>query len=280
MSLLLQHSPFPLSSPIFHTSTLPLTTMAHQQNHQALEWALPLQFSNARLPIATAPYRPYNTLGKPSLPNLYHSHFSNYVVCEVSSLALLPNSILHLELAHLTLIPQDSDLVPIKPIRKMPKSSNLSLNLPAMSKERTKSSGNLRSPPLSPPYNSPHSPHSPARELTPNNGLGSPFDAPHSPITALPQPHAPNTPKPEKSKGIFSTAKFSKSQSRLATESPREQPSAMASVYQHGSSPGSTPELAHQVAEASSASDRKSPIIHQSQYTWTCLFRLWHVWYP
>lgn len=133
-----------------------------------------------------------------------------------------------------------------------------------MSKERTKSSGNLRSPPLSPPYNSPHSPHSPARELTPNNGLGSPFDAPHSPITALPQPHAPNTPRveKEKSKGIFSTAKFSKSQSRLATESPIDRHGegvpAMASVYQNSPGPGSTPELAHQAAEASSASDRKS----------------------
>jgi hypothetical protein len=157
---------------------------------------------------------------------------------------------------------QRASSVPSKHIRKMPKSSNLSLNLPAMSKERTKSSGALRSPPLSPPYGSPHSPHSPGREVRPSgNGGAATFDVPQSPITALPQPHPPSPRTHEKPKSIFSTAKFSRSQSRLVQESSNQQHSdalpAMASMYQQGKSPGSTPDLLAHGGDGSSASDRE-----------------------
>lgn len=162
----------------------------------------------------------------------------------------LPADKLHLRLLTASPVQIADSYGPVRPIRKMPKSSNLSINLPALSKERTRSSGALRSPPISPPYVSPHSPGD-------MNGksVGGAFDPPHSPITALPQPQPPQSPKfSERSKSIFSTKAFSKSQSRLAQET-SHRANEPVPVYQHSKTPGSTPELGP--PETSSTSDRE-----------------------
>lgn len=134
-------------------------------------------------------------------------------------------------------------LAPVRPIRKMPKSSNLSLNRTALAGNETNISAGSLSPPLSPPFQP---------STTPNgmNGNGA-KEGQHSPITALPQQATPHSPK-ERARSIFSTKAFSKSQSRLAQETTPLQPMPM---YQQTRSPGSTPDLTG--PDQSSTSDCK-----------------------
>lgn len=133
------------------------------------------------------------------------------------------------------------------PLRRMPKSHSLSISLPRPGADA--GDRGLKSPksPSSPP------PPLPSRD---HNGdtYGEGYDGHlHSPITSLPTPPSPRSPK-QRTKSIFSNKLGNKSTPKVSKTDTPVKPSEEASssagqasqVYQYRKSPGSTPELSLQ----------------------------------
>jgi len=126
----------------------------------------------------------------------------------------------------------------------MPKSHSLSINLPRPGPDSA--DGGLKSPksPQSPP------PPLPARDLN-GDTYGEGYDAHlHSPITSLPPPPSPRSPK-QRTKSIFSNKLASKSSAKvMKTDTPSKNTEdqsinsgSTSQVYAYRAAPGSTPEL-------------------------------------
>jgi len=126
----------------------------------------------------------------------------------------------------------------------MPKSHSLSINLPRPGPDA--GDRGLKSP------KSPHSPPPPL-PVRDHNGdtYGEGYDAHlHSPITSLPTPPSPRSPK-QRAKSIFSNKLAAKSSAKISktdtpskpTDNPSGAAGSASQVYPYRASPGSTPEL-------------------------------------
>lgn len=133
-------------------------------------------------------------------------------------------------------------------LRKMPRQHSLSINLGRLNADSgDRSSRSPRSPRTSP---KPHTTHDHG-----GNTYAEGYDIhPHSPITSLPTPPSPRSPK-QRTKSIFSSKIANKSTAKITKVDRNAKPppgEAAAStgqtsqVYQYRKSPGSTPELSLQ----------------------------------
>ena len=131
------------------------------------------------------------------------------------------------------------------PLRRMPRQHSLSINL-----------GGLSADPSNRSSKSPRSPRSPPRALPTRSRAGDTYAEGydihlHSPITSLPTPPSPRSPK-QRTKSIFSGKLAKQSISKISKADPSAKPPSdqaatstrqTSQVYQYRKSPGSTPEL-------------------------------------
>jgi hypothetical protein len=137
-------------------------------------------------------------------------------------------------------------------LRRMPKSHSLSINLPGLAPESADGRG----------VKSPKSPHSPPPPPLParqdpeqrdqNHEFAEGYDVHlNSPITSLPAPPSPRSPKHKTSKSLFTNYKANRSTPKITKTDAHSKPTAIdisaaesnSKVYNYRKSPGSTPEL-------------------------------------